>query len=124
MVRKSIIKYCIVLLVYLAPSRIFNLFAPYASYAIMLTQGLIGAFYLQKYRSFRKTTIPILLVLFIASGFLGMVITYGADMASYGRYVCWGISIVGLYNFIMESNENEKKTFLEASKFMFFCHMR
>lgn len=119
-VRKSVIKYCIILIVYLAPSRIFNLFSPYSSYAIMLIQGGIGVFYFMKYKSLEKKNIPMLLLFFIASGFLGMVFNYNADVAAYGRYICWGISIIGLFLFISKSDEVERKTFLESSKIMFF----
>ena len=119
-VRKSIIKYCLLIIIYLAPSRISNAFMPYSSYLTMIAQGGIGLYYIIKYKPSRNNFIFVLLFAFLLSGCLGMIFVYQSDVMGFARYGCWFLSLLGLFQFIIRGSDKDRKSFLEASKVLFY----
>lgn len=119
-IRKSIIIYCLLLIIFLAPSRIANAFLPYSSYLTMIAQGGIGLYYIIKYKPSRNNSIFALLFAFLLSGCLGMIFVYQSDVMSFARYGCWVLSLLGLFQFITKGSDTDKKSLLEASRILFY----
>ena len=119
-VRKSIIKYCLLLIIFLAPSRISNAFLPYSSYLTMIAQGGIGLYYIIKYKPSRNNSIFALLFVFLLSGCLGMIFVYQSDVMSFARYGCWALSLLGLFQYITRGSDIERKNLLETSRILFY----
>lgn len=118
-IKKSTVFYIILLIVYLAPSRISNAFLPYSAYVFYIGQLLFGAYFVYKYGLNFKIGTDVFFLLFLLSGILGMVFTSGADILSYIRYICWIVSTVGLFTFFSRCDENDRYNFLHSAKYMF-----
>ena len=118
-IKKSTVFYIILLIVYLAPSRISNAFLPYSAYVFYILQLLFGAYYINRYRMRIKSKTGVWFLLFLLSGFWGMFITTNADLLSYIRYICWVVSSFGLYNFFVSCDEQDSYNFLQISRYMF-----
>ena len=118
-IRKKTIFYILMLTMYLVPTRISEAFLPYSAYIFYLGQLFFGYLFLRTYGHFRKNAITILFVLFMISGLPGMIINYMSSPLSYLRYVCWFISMLGLFHFFNYAPEYEVCYFLKTARGMF-----
>lgn len=118
-VRKSVIFYIAVILIYLSPSRLAHCYMPYSSYLFSILQCALGIYWIRKFPSFHKNRIILLLTLFLLSGLPGMIYVYHFDFLAIGRYSLKIISIIGLFQFFCFESDEARQDFFESSRVVF-----
>lgn len=113
--------YAFMIMVYLAPGKLANAFLPYSSYIFLLAQFAYGVYFIFKYGNVQKNKKMIyILIVFLLSCSLGIFfVRTSLSIKELVRYVCWTVSLVGLFVFMCDYNEKEISYFLSGSKLMY-----
>ena len=118
-VSKRTLYYIILLFFILCPGRLSTAFLPYSSYIFILAQALIGLLFLRQFGMvFPNSSVGKWMFIFLITCSLGIFINNGMPLLTVVRYICWIISLLGLYVYFQNASKEDAYFFLEAAKFL------